>query len=260
MVISHKYRFVFVEVPHTGSHSISEQLLKHYDGEMILRKHANVTQFLAQANASEKGYFKFATVRNPLDAAATDYAKLLTNHRNQYTEERFRIENGGHITPEHRAQFRAVHDEQVGFAEFFKRYRAKVYNNWFLVGHQYLDHVIRFEDLSNGYEAVLAKVGAPLVEPLQRKNPTKTKTEFTDYYPPEMSKLVASCYGPFMQKWGYEFPPSWPATRIPLASKIQFHLMDQLARLGTMVIPLDPDHPVIAGVKRTADKLTSKSA
>ena len=54
MIISHRHRYLFVEVPHTGSHSIAEQLIRHYDGEPILRKHANVTQFLGQAAAEEK--------------------------------------------------------------------------------------------------------------------------------------------------------------------------------------------------------------
>ena len=43
MVISHKHRYVFVEIPHTGSHAISKELCEFYDGQIIHRKHANVT-------------------------------------------------------------------------------------------------------------------------------------------------------------------------------------------------------------------------
>ena len=46
MIISDKNRYVFVEIPHTGSHSIAAELVAHYGGVRIMRKHANLTQFM----------------------------------------------------------------------------------------------------------------------------------------------------------------------------------------------------------------------
>ena len=114
MIISHEHRYVFVEIPHTGSHSIAAELVDYHGGQRILRKHANLTQFMAQASAEERKYFVFGTVRNPLDTAVTDYSKLASNHNEQFTDPTRLISVGGHITRDHVEEFdfvnRAGHD------------------------------------------------------------------------------------------------------------------------------------------------------
>src|SRR5262245_27774439 len=80
MVISHKHRYLFVEIPNTGSTAISAELRRHYDGEPVLHKHATYGEFLRLASRDQRTYFVFGTVRNPLDLAVTEYFKLKTNH------------------------------------------------------------------------------------------------------------------------------------------------------------------------------------
>ena len=261
MVISHKHRFVFVEVPHTGSHSIADQLIAHYGGEMILRKHANVTQFLAQASTEEREYFKFATVRNPLDSATTDYAKLKSNHKNQFTSDRARIENGGHVTLQHREEFDYVHNQGMSFAEFLKRYRSRIYNNWFLIREAELEYVIRFEHLQEGFSEVLNRVGATEMGPLSHVNPTKQKSQnFSEYYNAEVRELAMTCYGPFMQKWGYDFPSEWTEYKVPRLARWQFNALLRAGNIAAKFGALDPNHPIIAAAKRAADRITAKRA
>jgi len=45
MIISHEHRYVYIEVPHTGTSSIRRVLIEHYGGEPFLRRHANYTEF-----------------------------------------------------------------------------------------------------------------------------------------------------------------------------------------------------------------------
>ena len=259
MIVSHKHRFVFVEIPHTGSHSISEQLTAHYGGEPILRKHANVTQYLGHANRSEKKYFKFATVRNPLDAAATDYAKLRNNHKGQFTNPAMLIENGGHVTSDHLRQFRFIQENEADFSTFFRRFRATLYNNWFLVGDQHFDYVIRFEQLQQGFSEVLRRLGLDQVEPIPHVNRTKGKDKpYEEFFTPDIYSLAAACYGPFMQKWGYGFPASWGDVRIKPASRWQFATVDRAANLAAGFATLNPDHPVLHAIKKTVDFATRK--
>ena len=216
MIISHKYRFLFVEVPHTASHSISEQLIAHYGGKPILRKHANVTQFLGAASAAEKSYFKFTTVRNPLDSATTDFAKLEGNHREQFTNPAMLIENGGHVTKDHLREFHYIHGNRADFASFFKAFRNKLYNNWFLIGDQYFDYVIRFEYLQEGFSEVLEKLDICQIEPLAHVNKTSAKRKsYIEFYTPDTYQQAARCYGPFMSKWGYGFPVEWGDVSVP---------------------------------------------
>lgn len=258
MIISHEHRFVFVEVPHTGSHSIAEQLIEHYGGQPILRKHANVTQFLAQASAEERRYFKFATVRNPLDAATTDYFKLLDNHKGQYTNPAMLIENGGHLTRDHLKEFAFV-QSGASFPEFFRRFRNAVYNNWFLVGDRHFDSVIRFESLQEGFAQVLDRLGIEQVAPVGHVNPTRAKrAPYHEFYAPEIHEQAARCYGPFMRKWGYEFPEGWGTVTIPRSSQLWFDVLDRSAAFAAQHVALDPDNKLIHRAKKTTDRLTGR--
>ena len=259
MIVSDENRYVFVEVPHTGSHSISEQLVKHYGGKPILRKHANVTQYLKWASPDQRSYFKFATVRNPLDTAVTDYEKLKNNHKGQFTDPEKRFENGGHVTKDHRREFEFVNSDGVTFADFYATFRAKLYNNWFLVGDQHFDYVIQFEALQIGFSKVLQSIGVPEVEPIPHVNRTAgKKLQFDHYYGPEIRGLAAACYGPFMQKWGYGFPKCWGDVSVPLRSRLQFGAVDAAARTLSQAFPLDPDARHVRRAKKLLDYLTRK--
>jgi len=259
MIISDQHRFVFVEVPHTGSHSISEQLVAHYGGRPILRKHANVTQFLGQATRDQKSYFKFATVRNPLDAAATDYAKLKNNHKGQFTNPAMLMENGGHVTKDHLREYNFIEENNADFSAFFRKFRAKLYNNWFLIGDQHFDYVLRLEALNEGFSEVLQRLDISQVEPIPHVNKTKGKDKsYDDYFTPDIYQLASACYGPFMQKWGYEFPESWGNVVTPGLARLQFAAIDRTARLAARSMTLDPDNPILHRLKKVLDMLTRR--
>jgi len=254
MIISHEHRYLFVEVPHTGSHSIASELIKFYGGERILRKHANLTQFMAQATPDERAYFIFGTVRNPLDAALTDYSKLQSNHREQFTNPAMLMANGGHVTEQHLREFDFVHNHGRSFPEFLRAFRRKVYHNWFLVGAQRFDYVLRFEQLAADYATVINLLGLELVRNLPHVNPTKKKArDFQAEYPPEIRPFVARYYGPFMRRWGYEFPESWDKLHVPLSSRVRFVVVEAVVGSAARFIKLDPDNPGINRLKRLVD-------
>src|SRR3989338_4724317 len=73
MIISHKNKYLFIEMDNTGSTAISNELGRYYAGEEILWKHARYRDFLNQATAEEKKYFCFSGKRNPLDLLVTLY-------------------------------------------------------------------------------------------------------------------------------------------------------------------------------------------
>lgn len=257
MIISHKHRFVFVEVPHTASHSIAEQLIKHYGGQPILRKHSNITQFLGQASPEERRYFKFATVRNPLDTATTDYAKLAGNHRGQFTNPAMLIENGGHVTKDHLREFNFIRDHNADFPTFFKKFRNKLYNNWFLIGDRHYQQIIRFERLQEDFSSVLENIGIEQVEPIPHVNRTVAKRKhYTEFYTPDTYAQAARCYGPFMKKWRYEFPAEWGPIEVPRSSEFQFKLIDGCAQALASRFTLDPDNPALHRIKKFVDTLT----
>ncbi|MEM7468154.1 MAG: sulfotransferase family 2 domain-containing protein [Pseudomonadota bacterium] len=256
MVISHELKFVFIEVPHTGSHSITQELLEHFSCERILRKHANLSQFLGQASKEERKYFKFATVRNPLDTAVTDYCKLEGNHKGQYTNPSALLKNGGHVTEEHLAQFNFIHDNQADFSDFMREFRNKIYHNWFLLGSEQMDFVIRFEDLQSGYKEALKRIGVQTPRDLPHVNPTKKKRKnFTEFYSEDIRDMIVANYGPFMQKWNYSFPETWGERSIPLTNRMRFDALEKSVNTVSRYFTLDPDTKVVGSLKRMVEKV-----
>ena len=85
MIISHKYRFLFIGLPFSASSAITKELYKEYEGKPILRKHSLYQEFLKIANDKEKKYFVFAVLRNPLEIAVTVYEKMKSNAKGNFT-------------------------------------------------------------------------------------------------------------------------------------------------------------------------------
>lgn len=54
MIISHEHRYVFVEVPRTGSSAINRELRERYGGVRILTKPATYEEFARQASDDER--------------------------------------------------------------------------------------------------------------------------------------------------------------------------------------------------------------
>ena len=54
MVISHKHQYVFVELGHTGSTAISQELCELYGGETIPHKHATYRDLQWVVSPEEK--------------------------------------------------------------------------------------------------------------------------------------------------------------------------------------------------------------
>lgn len=257
MIISHKNRYVFVEIPHTGSHSIAAELIQFYGGERILRKHANLTQFEAQASRDERAYFVFGTVRNPLDTAFTDYSKLQSDHRGQFTKPAMLMRNGGHVTEQHLLEFEFVNSQNGDFASFMRKFRNRTYHNWFLTGASRYQFVLRFENLASEFERLIAILGLELARPLPHVNSTKKKARnFEDVYPEDLRAFVVARYGPFLRKWGYDLPASWGGGVVPRLSLLKFWAVDSVAEIASRHMEIDQNNKLLARLKRILDSIT----
>lgn len=92
----------------TASTAIAAELCLHYDGRMILHKHATPGEYLAQADSDEKDYFSFAGVRNPMDVAVSRYVLRRTGNRN--------------TDQAHPEQTRFIRESNGDFGAYFHRY------------------------------------------------------------------------------------------------------------------------------------------
>lgn len=232
MVISHTHRYLFVELPRTGSTAISRELRQHYDGKQILQKHATYQDFLKVASAEEKHYFVFAGIRNPLDDAVSLYFKYKNDHRNQYTDPVKRKRKDRLVNYVDLLTYNYIRQTDAGFVAYFKRFYKVPYNNWSELSHKHFNYIIRFERLQEDFARVLELIGIEPKRPLPVINQTTGKQRnYLAYYTPEIIPRAKRVFGPFMKEWGYEFPPEWGATEVPWWNQAEFEFFNMFRKV-----------------------------
>ena len=122
MIISHKYKYLFIGLPFSASSAISKELYLEHEGEPYLRKHSLYFEFEKTANNQQKKYFVFAVLRNPMDIAVTIYEKMKANAKGNFTNPKLFTENGGHITKQQRKKFNYIHNNNASFQKYFKNF------------------------------------------------------------------------------------------------------------------------------------------
>ena len=216
MIISHRYRYVFVEVPRTGSTAISAELRENYDGHEILRKHATYRDFLRLATPDERKYFTFAAVRNPLDVAVTRYVRLKNDVQQIYHDPRkvayrnslaSRVERRVHVW---------VQRTDADFESFLRRWYVIPYDTWTTLDHDRMDGVIRFESLVSDFDATLRRIGVAPARELPVRNATPGRDrDWVAYYTQSAIRRAVWVFGPYMERWGYAFPSEWGPVHAP---------------------------------------------
>ena len=233
MIISSEHRYVFVELPRTGSTAIRKELVSQYGGRKILQKHSTYQEFVRVADEDEKRYFVFSGIRNPLDDAVSHYFKMATDHHGRFSDQerrRYRLGNVGAEVyreqgvnrkgqqPRRRSlsdrrdnrMFDYIRRHDADFAQFFLRYHHLPYDNWSRLSHDDLDFVVRFEHLQEDFAAALEQIGLELKRSLPVTNRTEGKdSDYLKHYGQETVPRAKRVFGPYMRHWGYEFPPEW---------------------------------------------------
>jgi hypothetical protein len=227
MIISDVNRYVFVELPRSGSTAIANELCEHYRGESVLTKHSTYEDFLRIATPDQKSYFVFSCIRDPLDEAVSYYFKAKSDPDESFS----RLASAPFLT-------RLVHgtrlrrhmfatDPSNDFSAYLKRFYKLPYSNWAILSHARFDYVIRFEALSPGFSAVLDRLGLDQVRPLPQLNPTAGRSsDYSSHYLPEIQDHAWFIFGPFMQEWGYELPDGWESGSVSLASRTSYRLVN----------------------------------
>ena len=249
MIISHKYKFLFIGLPFSASSAISKELYLQYNGESFLRKHSLYYEFKSRAKKKEKKYFVFAVLRNPMEIAVTIYEKMKANAKGNFTNPNLFSENGGHITKKHREEFNFIHNEKATFQQYFKKFFTKPYDNLASLTVDFCDHVIRYESISEDYLRVLKEIGVENPRPLPIANKTEgKKKEYSSYYTDEIKEKAIFIFGPFLEKYNYSFPESWGKVAPPIKSRIYFFVLGYLRKINQKYFK---KHPTNTGLKGT---------
>ena len=209
MIVSDDHKFVFVEVPRTGTSSIANELMGNYGCRRIRPRHATLDE-VYESDPSVRDYRVFAGKRHPLDSAVSFYFKLKNNHLGWYTDESKWAVNGGWIEPHVLEQFEFVNEHDADFAQYFRRYHRSV--QWLPWRHDLrrAEYVVAFEDLDNGFAEMLRILGLNQVAELPHANQTGNRDrDYSVHYTPDIRGQAVGVFGPMIRDLSYEFPESW---------------------------------------------------
>lgn len=231
MVLSDQYQYLFIELFYTGSTAVSKELCELYAGEKILKKHSRYHEFLRIANEEQKKYFTFSGIRNPMDLVVSEYLKIKNNHKGRFTNPSEWRKNGGTLSDEQLRLYDEIVNQKLSFQDYFLKYFKLPYDNWSLLAHKKIDFIIRFENIRSDFAQALKKINIKPVRELPQVNKTAEKENFLEFYTPQVRKRAVFVFGPFMKKWGYQFPDEWNITKPDFISMILFNLLAVVRKL-----------------------------
>lgn len=188
MIISHKYKFIYIGVPKTATNSIIEALTKFKDGtvhEFIKPpyRHSGINTALSLVPEAQD-YYKFAFCRNPWDWVISFYT---------WSKEKKKI------------------DDTMTLSEYISLiHNAKQENPRKRVTQ--LDHIEdikninflgRFENLQHDYNTICERLNMPCQE-LRIINKTD-HSNYRMYYDEVLKNRVETHYHEDIEAFGYEF-------------------------------------------------------
>jgi hypothetical protein len=223
VIISHTNRYIFVELPRTGTTAVEKELKELYDGSPILKKHSTYYHFLKSASEDEKQYFVFSSIRNPMDDAVSRFFKIKSNHSFRHTRLKSIKRRKGAVERYEDLLFRYVQRSGAEFPTFFKWVYRFPYDNWASLNHSEFDFIIRFENLQEDFSRALELIGIEQVRPLPVRNTTKMRGHNYDtWYTPDTVKQAKRVFGPFMKRWDYKYPADWGEMEVPWIHEVQY--------------------------------------
>lgn len=234
MVISEQHKYLFVEHAMSGCTAIRKELIKQYGGQTFLYKHASIHDFNRVATPAQAEYFSFAAIRNPMDQVVSKYLK----HAHRKSRKAGPRRRGGKRGRTRlfwsallrRAKQRNVAAANASFEKFFLGLYVLPYTDWSVIGHKYLDHVMRFERLQDDFRAVVQKLDLEYKGPVPATNQTPGKeAQFLDFYSAALTKRAKFVFEPHLRFWNYPSSDSWD--ELP-RSRLSFFLFSVLNKIN----------------------------
>jgi hypothetical protein len=229
VIISDEHRYVFIELPRTGSTAAAAELCQNYGGQEKLGKHSTYRDFLRIATPEQKAYFALAGIRNPLDVAVSRYVQLKTDKGQRFSDPVKLAQRNTAVERLETRIYHWIHDNDADFEQFLRRWYLLPYDTWASLDHRRMDMLLRFESLADDFDSALRRLGLEPVRRLPVVNPTRAREGgFESYYTPAAIRRAAWVFGPYMEEWGYAFPAAWGEVRVPAWSRLLMHVL----RLG----------------------------
>ena len=231
MIISHKYKYVFVGLPLAASTAISKELCEEYDGKPILAKHSIYQDFLKIATQEEKKYKVIACARNPLDISVSYYTKMIKDSSGNFSNKKLLRKNGGHLKMRDYKLSKYLRENNSSYEDFLRLYYQVPFDNWLSITAPYCSFIIRFEKLQEDFERALKHCNISPKRKLPIINKTKDKTTFESYYNEKNSELSFSIFAPYMLKHDMALLEIWKDKKVSLFSRLLFRLFGFMRKI-----------------------------
>jgi len=231
MVISHKYKFVFVSVPKTATKSITDYLNNFSDikgnsndKQSPYNYHATAFQLLTEfkkQNWNWDEYVKFTVVRNPWDKLVSNYFYKQSEIKKWKPLIKENTENKENHKWIHQWNIPVIYKEWTRYFEQNKSFTESIlnlnnpkvykydevyeYSHWIGIPEKVtiLDKYIKMENIQEDFNIICDRIKIPRQE-LQHKNSSKHK-HYTEYYDDETKQIVAEKYAKDIEYFKYKF-------------------------------------------------------
>jgi hypothetical protein len=205
LIISHKYKFIFIKTRKTAGSSIEVGLSKVCGTEDIVtpltpavdghkpRNHHGFTNHIKASRIKAKvsaeiwnNYLKFAFERNPFDKVVSWYWWRKKRHGLSDTFDEFieKCTNGKYS------------------------YRFPVdYDKYAIDGKVVVDFIGRYESLQDDLKQIYQRLGIPFEDKLtyQKDDSRKDKNDYRTFYNEDTKKLISNMFHREISLLGYEF-------------------------------------------------------
>jgi len=210
MIISHKYKALYIATPKTGSTSIREALKPHFEvtpqtcskldiphiEEHLMPRDAK--KYFEQQNWDWDSYFKFTFVRNPwaFHLSRWNYMLKIFNGDKEYS-----MDNERYIW------YKKEVSEIINKYKNFKNWTINAghtlpwfsYKNW----TYNLDYIGKIESAQKGIDYVSKKIGLSRIK-LPHLNKS-TSGHYSTYYNDETKNIIAEAYSEDIERFNYTF-------------------------------------------------------
>jgi len=204
MIVSDKYKFIFIRIPKTATMSIESALLSADPNCRILPENDYLNPPYGHYTDSEiknkigedkwNSYFKFACFRNPIDRTISMHLDMAEYTFHDVTWLNWIFSNGYQLSHDFKSSGTIECDELIKSyiiaRDWFSPKEVVLQHDW--VSLNEMDYIIDFSDLKSEWEYIQSKLG--FNSPLHHSNRTSTKTKFNISLDEKSTKLVELLY------------------------------------------------------------------
>jgi len=196
MIISHKYKYIFLHTQKNAGSSIRHVLIENYNGKRI-GQHTDARS--ARKILGRKvfnDYCKFAVVRNPYSRVVSWYNVLL------------KIGDGkkGHLIIKPKSFEDYILNQKDIYKDMYRRTHELWRTQWDFLninGKLDLDHIIRYENLTSDCFFVFWQLATKRSIEMPHLKHWGDGNDWEKYYTPELKEIVYNKFKKDFEEFGY---------------------------------------------------------